>query len=246
MMKKTPSNIRTPKRSTSMVSTMTRPIIEKKQYERTISSPTSSFSSSILTKGMFERMTPQKTYHQSRTNLPEDQINILLPKTNRRRAIDFSRRRTVGGLTEPIPNNKENIPVNRRQQIYQFSPSTSTNIATKKYYFHSNIPEKNEDLLMNSYGLTLLQQRQTALISHVPENFPLPKQLNHRSSIQLTPQQPTSDSLDDLLCDREVESYFYPNKQQTPTSIPQHFYINFETAPKNYYHPPPYIHSTLC
>jgi hypothetical protein len=240
-----------------MVSTMTRPIIEQRHYERTLNSPTASFASSILTKGMSERMTPQTSYHQSRTNLTEDQINILLPKSNRRRAIDFSRRKTVAGITEPINNNKENIPVNRRQQIYQFSPSTS-----KKYYFHSNAPVKNEDILMNSYGLTLLQQQQpqqpiqqrqtvSALImmSQVPELRSVQKQPNHRSSIHLIQQplqQCTSDSLDDLLCDREVESYFYPNKQQSPVSFPQHVYMNLETPPKNYYRPPPYIHGTLC
>lgn len=264
-MKKTPSNTRTPRRSTSMVSTMTRPIIEQKQYEKTVS-PTSSFSSSILVRGMSESMTPQKVYHLSRTNLNEEQTNILLPKSNRRRAIDFARRRTVAGPTEQINynnNNKENIPNNRRQQIYRFSPSTSNSIATKKYYFHSNPPVKNEDMLMNSYGLTLLQQqqqqqqpkRQSMSSSLTIPNFSdntsrcSPKkqqqQLNRRPSIQLPQQEYTSDSLDDLLCDREVESYFYPNRHQSSISHPQHIYINLE-APLNYYQPSSYIHGTLC
>jgi hypothetical protein len=255
-MKKTPSNIRTPRRSTSMVSTMTRPIIEQKQYEKTVS-PTSSFSSSILARGMSESMTPQKTYHLSRTNVTEDQKNILLPKSNRRRAIDFSRRRTVAGPTEQINNNnnnKENFPINRRQQIYRFSPSTSNNIVTKKYYFHSNPPVKTEDILMNSYGLTLLQQQKrqsipaSMMIPNMSENISIrspPKQLNHRPSIYLTQSQYTSDSLEDLLCDREVESYFYPNRQQAPTSHVQHIYINLETPP-NYYQPTAYLHGTLC
>ncbi len=247
-MKKNSSSIKTPRRSTSMVSTMTRPIIEK-----TVS-PTSSFSSSILVKGMSERMTPQKSYYLSRTNLTEEQTNILIPKSNRRRAIDFSRRRTVAVPTEQINNNnKENLPNNRRQQIYRFSPSTSNNILTKKYYFHSNPPLKNEDILMNSYGLNLLQQQQKRqsissgmTIPNISENNSIhspQKKLNRRSSIQ---QEYISDSLDDLLCDREVESYFYPNKQQSPISHPQHIYINLETPP-NYYHPSSsYMHGTLC
>jgi len=251
-MKKNSSSIKTPRRSTSMVSTMTRPIIEK-----TVS-PTSSFSSSILVKGMSERMTPQKTYHLSRTSLTEEQTNILIPKSNRRRAIDFSRRRTVAGPTEQINNNnKENLPNNRRQQIYRFSPSTSNNIVTKKYYFHSNPPVKTEDMLMNSYGLKLLQQQKQQSISsgmtipNISENNSIrspEKKLNRRSSIPIIPQEYTSDSLDDLLCDREVESYFYPNRRQSPISHPQHIYINLETPP-NYYHSSSsssYIHGTLC
>ncbi len=253
MMKKTPMNSRTPRRSTSMVSTMSRPIIERKTV-----SPTSSFSSSILTRGMSETMTPQKTYHLSRTNLNEEQTNILVPKSNRRRAIDFTRRRTVAGPTEPINinnNNKENLPINRRQQIYRFSPSTSTNQLTKKYYFHSNQPPvKNEDMLMNSYGLTLLQQQQqkrqsvsaSVIIPHTSENVP-PIRSPLKQSIR-RPQEYTSDSLDDLLCDREVESYFYPNRRQSPISHLQHIYINLEPTPHHYQPPPPppYIHGTLC
>jgi hypothetical protein len=242
-----------------MVSTMSRPNIEQKHYEKTIS-PTSSFSSSILVRGMSENMTPQKTYHLSRTNLNEEQTNILVPKSNRRRAIDFTRRRTVAGPTEQInnTNNKENLPNNRRQQIYRFSPSTSTNQPAKKYYFHSNPPVKNEDILMNSYGLTLLQQQKrpsvssSVIIPHTSENIPIrspSKQTIRRPSIPSTYQEYTSDFLDDLLCDREVESYFYPNRRQSPISHPQHIYINLESSP-NYYQPlpppPPYIHGTLC
>ncbi|CAF3413689.1 unnamed protein product [Rotaria sp. Silwood1] len=267
IMKKISSSIKTPKRSTSLVATLNRPVIEKKQYERAVS-PTASFTSSILTKGMFERMTPQKPSHQSRTNLTDEQTTNLLVKPNRRRAIDFSRRRTVASLTEQHyinnhnnnnNNDKENVPINHRQQIYRFSPSTSTNIPTKKYYFHPKPSVKNEDILMNSYGLTLLQQQQPiqqrqslssiVMTPKIPDNSSinsLHKQQNRRSSIQLPQQQYSSDSLDDLLCDREVESYFYPHRRQSPTSIPQHVYINLET-PSNYYPPPPpYIHGTLC
>jgi hypothetical protein len=252
IMKKTSSTNKTPKRSTSMVATMTRPIIEQKHYEKAIS-PTYSFSSSILGKGMTERMTPQTIYHQSRTNLPEEQTNILLPKSNRRRAIDFVRRRTVGVPNEQINNNKENLPINHRQQIYRFSPPTSTNIVTKKYYFHSKPPVKNEDILMNSYGLTILQQQRQSLSAAVKKpqisdisSIRLPqKQLNLRPTIHLKQQEYTSDLMDDILCDREVESYFYPSRRQSPPSLPPHVYKNLGIS-SNYYQPPPYIHSTLC
>ncbi|CAF4355018.1 unnamed protein product, partial [Adineta steineri] len=138
-MKKTSSTNKTPKRSSSMVATMTRPIIERKQYEKSIS-PTFSFSSSILARGMTESLTPQTIYHQSRTNLTDEQTNKILPKSNRRRTIDFSRRRTVDSQIDQMNNNKENLPNSHNQQIYQFSPSTSNNLVTKKYYFHSNPP----------------------------------------------------------------------------------------------------------
>jgi hypothetical protein len=255
-MKKTPSLVKTPKRSVSMVSTMTRPIIEQKQYERAVS-PTSSFSSSILARGMSETMTPQKMYHQSRPNPSQEQSNNLIPKTNRRRAIDFSRRRTVGGPAEQINNNKENVPMPRQQQTYQFAPSTSTNIATRKYFFHPNPSMKNEDLLMNSYGLTVLQQQQpqqpirqrhsissgVTMTSQAPDKSSIrssQKPLSRRTSMNVKQPQQTLESLDDLLCDREVESYFYPNRrQQSPTSLPQHIYITLETTPNYYQLPPP-------
>ncbi|CAF2983728.1 unnamed protein product [Rotaria sp. Silwood2] len=261
IMKKTSSTSKTPKRSTSLVATLNRPVIEQKQYERAVS-PTASFTSSILTKGMFERMTPQKSAHQSRTNLTDEQTTNLLTKSNRRRAIDFSRRRTVASSNEQNNynnNNKENVPSNRRQQLYRFSPSTSNNMATKTYYFHPKPSVKNEDILMNSYGLTLLQQQpiihqrqslsSVMMTSKIPDNSSINssyKQQNHQSSIHLPQQQYSSDSLDDLLCDREVESYFYPDRRQSPTSLPQHVYTNLESPPHYYPPPPPYIHGTLC
>ena len=263
MMKKTSTNNRTPRRSSSLVSTISRPIIESKQTDRSVS-PSSSFSSSILIRGMSENLTPQKSsYHLSRVTLNDEPLDHHPPpqqqsssKSNRRRAIDFNRRRTVAGPTESVHQNKENLPQPRRQHIYRFSPSTSNNQQGKKYFFHSN---SNEDMLMNSYGLTLLQPQQqqplvtprrqsvTASITLLPSTevnhhvAPLPRRT---SSIQLTP----SDPLDDLLCDREVESYFYPNRRQTsPPS--QHVYINLEPSP-NYYQSSttsaPYFHGTLC
>ncbi|CAF1270734.1 unnamed protein product [Adineta steineri] len=256
IMKKTSSTNKTPKRSSSMVATMTRPIIERKQYEKSIS-PTFSFSSSILARGMTESLTPQTSYHQSRTNLTDEQTNKILPKSNRRRTIDFSRRRTVDSQIDQMNNNnKENLPNSYNQQIYQFSPPTSNNLVTKKYYFHSNPPPvKNEDILMNSYGLTILQQQRQQPITTNVKN---PPQISRNSSLHkpqkqlsrqpsIIQQKYISESLDDILCDREVESYFYPKQQhQSPISIPQHVYMNLGTSSSHYYQPPSYIHSTLC
>ena len=257
VMKKAPSNIKPPKRSSSLVSRVTRPIIEQKS-KRAIS-PTPSFSSSILTKGMSERMTPSSSPLQ-RT----DDQNPL--KSNRRRIIDFSRRRTVAG-TNAQNSNKENISIKHQekspQDIYQFSPSLSLNnkveihipptkhTITKKYYFHPKPSQTNEDLLNNSYGLTLLKQQQqpppplqhrhsvatVLMISQVPTNI---SSQNHRTSIQ---QHHTLDSLDDLLCDREVESYFYPTS--TPFQS-EHVYMNLENPSEYLQSPSPYIHGTLC
>ncbi len=126
---------------------------------------------------------------------------------------------------------------------------SSKPISTKKYYFHSNSIEKDEDLLNNSYGLTLLNQQQTAplqqrhsvgavlMISQVPNHISSQKQLNPRASLQ----QHTLGSLDDLLCDREVESYFYP------TSSPsEHIYMNLENSSDAYQTSLSCIHGTLC
>jgi len=249
-MKKTPTNIKPPKRSSSLVTKMTRSIIEQ-QPLRTIS-PTSSFSSSILAKGMSERITP--------TSPPAEKPDNHSSKSNRRRTIDFSRRRTVAGTNE-YKSNKENLLKKTQekssQDIYQFSPllsnkkteihiPSSKHIATKKYYFHSNSTKTNEDLLNNSYGLTLLNQKQqqplqqrhsaatVLMISQVPNQISSQKQLNPRTSIQH--EQHTLDSLDDLLCDREVESYFYPTSSQS-----EHIYMNLENPLSL-----SYIHGTLC
>lgn len=253
VMKQTPTNIKPPKRSSSLVTRITRPIIEQ-QLQQTIS-PSSSFSSSILTKGMSERLTPSPSTPRK--------IDNHSSKSNRRRTIDFSRRRTIIDTNEH-KSNKENLSIKHQEKssqgAYQFAPSLSTNkteihlpsskqISTKKYYFHSNSIEKDEDLLNNSYGLTLLNQQQTAplqqrhsvgavlMISQVPNHISSQKQLNSRASLQ----QHTLGSLDDLLCDREVESYFYP------TSSPsEHIYMNLENSSDVYEPSLSCIHGTLC
>jgi hypothetical protein len=258
VMKKAPSNIKPPKRSSSLVSRVTRPIIEQ-QSQRAIS-PTSSFSSSILTKGMSERITTSPP-------LPPQKSDDHPIKSNRRRIIDFSRRRTVAGTSEQN-SNKENFSIKNQQKspsdIYRFSPSSSNNkveihppskhTVTKKYYFHSNPSKTNEDLLNNSYGLTLLKQQQqqeqqqqplqqrhsvaaVLMISQVPNNI---SSQNHRTSIQ---QHHTLDSLEDLLCDREVESYFYP--ASTPSQS-EHVYMNLENSSDYFQSPSSYLHGTLC
>ncbi|CAF1169640.1 unnamed protein product [Adineta ricciae] len=249
-MKKLSSNSKAPKRSTSLVATLTRPIIERKTCEKP-SSPTLSFSSSILARGMTERITPQVNQYPSRTDPSEEQTNTLQPKSNRRRAIDFSRRRTVAGPADQLTVNKENFPSNPNQQIYRFSPTTSTNPVIKKYYFHPSTPAKNEDILMNSYGLTILQQQRQSSASTAKKSQPSvsrtpSKTFNIRPAMHVPQYDNISDSLDDLLCDREVESYFYPNRYQTPISIPQHIYVNLGNSTMNHYQPSTYIHSTLC
>ena len=250
-MKQTPTNIQPPKRSSSLVTTkQTRPIIEQPPSQKS-SSPTLSFSSSILTKGMSERITPAS-----------QKSDDTQTKSNRRRAIDFSRRRTVAGTGEQNID-KENL-VRRQpkpaQDIYQFTPSSSNHqlkiqpsavkhTTTKKYYFHS---QANEDLLNNSYGLTLLQQK--------PQQPPKPLQQRHSVAAVLMisqlpkkitavrlPPAPVPDSLDDLLCDQEVESYFYPVASSLHSD---HVYMNVTSPPNQYYSSiessSAYMHGTLC
>lgn len=244
-MKHISTNIKPPKRSSSLVSRITRPIIEK-QIQKTIS-PSSSFSSSILMRGMSERITPPPPP-------PPQKIDSQLIKSNRQRTIDHSRRRTVATLNE-YHSNKENISVqtltNSSANFYQFPTSSSNNrveihvpsnkhISAKKYYFHSDSTKPTEDLLNSSYGLTLLTQQtrhsnpSVLLLSQIPNNLSSHKPMPvPRTSI---PQTTTLDSLDDLLCDREVESYFYPIN-----SPPQHIYTNLENPSSSSYY-----HGTLC
>lgn len=176
-------------------------------------------------------------------------------KSNRQRPIDFSRRRTIATTNEQ-QSNKENF----RQDIYRFSPlleknqidinlPTKKHTVTKQYYFHSCPSEPNEDLLNNSYGLTLLKQqtqqpvkqRHSAstvlMVAQTPNYIPSQPQITARTFID---QDYSLDSLDDLLCDREVESYFYP------TSESDHFYMNLENSSKFYQPTISYIHETLC
>ncbi len=243
-MKRIPTNIQPPKRSSSLVTRITRPIIEN-QSQRTIS-PSSSFSSSILTKGMSERISPQS---------PPQKSDHHSSKSNRHRTIDFPRRRTVPNTTEH-KSNKENFLLKNRekpsQDIYQFPPPLSSNhktevhipsskhIASKKYFFHPNPKKIDEDLLNNSYGLTLLNHRpkhSTAtvlMISQVPNHISSQKQSHPRTS--LPQQQQTLNSLEDLLCDREVESYFYPTSSQS-----ERIYMNLNNPSALLY-----THGTLC
>jgi hypothetical protein len=182
-------------------------------------------------------------------------------KSNRRRTIDFTRRRTIDGTNEH-KSNKENILIKNHEKssddIYQFPSSnkveillpSSKNIATKKYYFHSHPIKPNEDLLNNSYGLTLLSQQQqqprhstattVLMMSQVPSQISSAKQKPYtpRTIRKQSYQQPqTIESLEDLLCDREVESYFYPT-----TSHSEHIYMNVDHPSSSLSS----IHGTLC
>ena len=259
MIQRTPSmNNRTPKRSTSLVSTLIRPVIDRRTYDRSVS-PASSFSSSILVRGMSEAMTPQKLSPQSRSSVSQE-------KSNRRRMIDFTRRRTVAGPTEPISNNKENLPVPSRTSSYRYSAAATATTSnndqvSKKYFFHPTPSKRMEENLPNTYGSTHSRHSISSvyLLSHAPGALPPPppppvqpsssssfhsltRGLRRRSSLHVTPSHPTSpESLDDLLCDREVESYFYPS----PTTHREHIYINIPTPP-NHYQALPYLQGTLC
>ncbi|CAF1604424.1 unnamed protein product [Rotaria magnacalcarata] len=258
VMKNTRANIRPPKRSSSLVARITQPIIEQ-QFQKTIS-PASSFSSSILTRGMSERITLPSS--------PTEKTDKHSSKSNRHRPVDFSRRCTIASTNEHN-SNKENSSTKYQDQypqdIYRFSPVLSKNkveiripsskpVVTKQYYFHSNSTDTNEDLLNNSYGLTLLKQQKqptppqpvqprhsvgtVLMISQVPNHISSEKQYDPRTYLQ---QDYSLDSLDDILCDREVESYFYP------TSPLDHLYMNFENSTNSSYQPSlSYFHETLC
>ena len=227
--------------------------------ERTNSS-TSSFGSSILTRGMSEHVTPPTSNDKS--------------KSNHRRTIDFSRRRTLASTTEKN-SNKENVsskasidnpyrfPSSSSKPPNELQPTVPKHKVTKEYYFHS---QGSEDLLNNSYGLTLLQQQQK---QQQPSHIPRPLQPRHSveavlmisqlpkiSSFQqpavATPMVspstgPALDSLEDLLCDREVESYFYPVSSSSFQS--EHIYMNLSTPVDQYQALSPsfdYLHGTLC
>ncbi|CAF2395812.1 unnamed protein product [Rotaria sp. Silwood2] len=258
-MKNTRANIRPPKRSSSLVTRITRPILEQQRSQRTVS-PASSFSSSILTKGMSERITPIQFSKQQKSDTHSS-------KYHRHRTIDFSRRRTIASENEQI-SNKENLSTKHQEKlpkdIYRFSPLSSKNeveirrpsskhIVTKQYYFHSSPTETTEDLLNNSYGLTLLKQQKQQhqqqpvkqrhsvaavfTLSQIPNHISSQKQLNPRTFLQ---QEYALNSLDDLLCDREVESYFYPTSQS------DHIYMNLDNSLDSYPSSLSYIHETLC
>jgi hypothetical protein len=260
-MKSTSTTIKPPKRSSSLVTKLTRTIFEQPlaQSQRS-TSPSSSFSSSILTRGMSERMTSpivKSNEHSSK-------------KSNHRRTIDFSRRRTITGTSEQMAN-KENLsgkqstgkssekphrsmPTSSEYQV-EIQPSSSKHRTTNKYYFHSHT---SEDLLNNSYGLTLLKQQQQAQPEQQPllqqrhsvaarlilSQIPKDRVFSQQSSTICSSLEPTIDSWDDLLCDREVESYFYP----IPSSFESEpFYMNLG-VPSNEHYPSSLdnIHGTLC
>lgn len=263
-MKTTPSNIKPPRRSSSLVTKLQRSILEQQTQtnpsittvERTNSS-TSSFSSSILARGMSERITPTPP-------APLEKSKSTHHHHHPRRAIDFSRRKTLATTNEQNAN-KENLSFKSSvEQPYRFDSSnvkadaqapTAKHKVTKEYYFHS---QTSEDLLNNSYGLTLLQQQKQVSKPlqprHSVEAVLMISQIPKISSFQPTPiptrspppTAPTLDSLEDLLCDREVESYFYPASSSFPS---EHIYMNLSTPADPYSNFSPsfdYLHGTLC
>lgn len=54
-----------------------------------------------------------------------------------------------------------------------------------------------------------------------------------------------SESLEDLLCDKEVESYFYPTKTNLKNRPPDDVYMNLKTA-NDYYKSSELLQGTLC
>ena len=117
---------------------------------------------------------------------------------NRRRAIDFSRRRTVAGPIEPMHHDKENLPVQRRQHTYRASPLVSNDSGARKYFFHSNTTKRPDDVPINSHGFAFVQPpvqprhsvSTVIMMSQTPSSIstrPSQKPVNRRASIQLTP-----------------------------------------------------------
>ena len=254
VMKKNSINIRPPKRSSSLVTRFTRPILEQ-QIPKPLST-SSSFTSSVLMRGMSETMTPPSIRSQKTSN-PSSKFS------GRRRTAQNMPRKSTGLSINDEKSIKENLSGRQYEQfaddIYQFPTYSSNNkvevqippsgksISTKKYYFHSNPIRAKEDLLNNSYGLTLLHHQPrhstttTALmISQVPNQVSSHKpSLTPRTSAKIQQQQEhTRESLDDLLCDREVESYFYPTSSQS-----EHVYVNIKNPSSPPMSP---IHGTLC
>ena len=261
VMKKNSIKIQPPKRSSSLVTRFTRPIFEQ-QSQKTLST-SSSFSSSILMRGMSERITPTPPSQSQKS------ANHSL-KSARRRAMDVPRQSTATHIHKERSTTKENLSRRRHEplvdEIYQFPNYSSSNkveihippseqlIPTKKYYFHSNPIRAKEDLLNNSYGLTLLHQQArhsnttTALmISQVPNQVSSRRpsrtsrtsdKLQQQQQLLLQQAQYTQESLDDLLCDREVESYFYPISDPS-----ERIYANMENLSSL---PISSVHGTLC
>lgn len=257
-MRKNSINIQPPKRSSSLVTRFTRPILEQ-QIPKTLST-SSSFSSSILMRGMSESMTPPSMRSQ-RTSNPSSKSS---GSGGRRRTAEHLPRKSTGVNVNDEKSMKENHCGRKYEQfaddIYQFPSFSSNNnvdmqippsgksISTKKYYFHSNPTRAKEDLLNNSYGLTLLQHQprhstttNALMISQIPNQISSHKpSVTPRTSTRLPQQQQecTRESLDDLLCDQEVESYFYPTSSQS-----EHVYMNIKNPSLQATSP---IHGTLC
>ena len=271
VMRTASTHIKPPRRSSSLVTKITRPILEQQHstpsgtsVDRTNSS-TSSFSSSILTRGMTERLTtPTPPVDKSKSTTH-----------HQRRSIDFSRRKILAMTnTNERQANKENVSSKSTgDPLYRFAstdakseqsaqkPAVANHKVTKEYYFHS---QPTEDLLNNSYGLTLLQQQQqqpkqipTALqprhsVEAVLMISQLPKISSYHQPAQPLTQSlpppigPTLESYEDLLCDREVESYFYP----VPSSFQsEHIYMNLSTPADPYPSFSPsfdHLRGTLC
>lgn len=217
-----------------------------------------------------------------RLTTPTPPLEKSKSTTHQRRPIDYSRRKTLATTTNERQANKENLSSKlTTENLYRFASTNTksesqtqpeqqqtqkTAVAkhkvTKEYYFHS---QPSEDLLNNSYGLTLLQQQQQQ------QQKPVPKPLQPRHSVEAVlmisqlpkvssylpaqpvmtrspapPLGPTMDSYEDLLCDREVESYFYPVSSSYPS---EHVYMNLSTLADPYQSFSPsfdYLHGTLC
>ena len=136
-------------------------------------------------------------------------------KSNRRRMIDFSRRRTLNeSMRTTSLNNKENLS--------RISNNDSEKKNQSVLYFNRPI---NESARQNSFSTT-------SVIARIPR---LSSSVQRRASIHFLPTRTIyrTDSFEDFLCDREVESYFYPSRQM-PT------WKDFSTPSKHL------IRGTLC
>lgn len=233
------SNIKPAKRSSSLVTKLVRaPMVEQQK----INCSTSSFSSSILTRGMSERViSPSET--------SDDASNFVRNERRSNKVDKFHEQN----------ENKENffqtysIPCDDGFfQVQSILPADGIYSTTSnKFNNVSDSSENNEDFLNNSYGLTLLKERKLEKKDgnqrkrHSLAPMPL---LSAKTNLSTTKTStiiaPSLDSLDDLLCDREVESYFYPKSASFHSD---HFYTN-STAPSDQYYlsSSTYIHGTLC
>ena len=250
------SHIKPPKRSSSLVTKFTRPILEQQHQLQRNSSPTSSFSSSILTKGMSERLIS-----------PSEASDDYSMKSSRRRNVDSSRRRTVASIQENSANKENHYQKHQTSKvdddIYRLNSSLLSNESEEISQINSLRDVKNnsyqstengEDFLNNSYGLTLLMhQKQAPAEKSVQKRHSVvrtvtlpqfPKNVSHSHvptdpSSKIMPMQMLSpDSFDDWLCDCEVESYFYPKSSSFVSN--QNYYDQYYSSSSAY------LHGTLC